>query len=68
MLQAIRSLDERTLREDLGPYLTGVEIEALWRRRKRVLNRIQETVDVMGRDKVLFDYGDPDPGVTILDE
>lgn len=68
MLQAIRSLDERTLREDLGPYLTGVEIEALWRRRKRVLNRIQETVDVMGRDKVLFDYGDPDPGVTILDQ
>ena len=68
MLQAIRSLDERTLRKDLGPYLTRVEIGALWQRRERVLDRLEELIGVQGKDQVLFDYGDPDPGVIIVEE
>lgn len=68
MLQAIQSLDERTLREDLAPYLTGVEIKALWQRRDRVLDRIEEIIGDKGKAQVLFAYGDPDPGVIILEE
>ena len=68
MLEAVRSLDERTLREDLAPYLTRVEIKALWQRRDRVLDRIEEIIGDKGKAQVLFAYGDPDPGVIILEE
>ncbi len=68
MLEAIRSLDEKTLEQDLEPYLAGVEIKALWHRRERVLARIEETVSKLGEDWVLFDYGDPDPGVSVGQE
>lgn len=65
MLEAIRSLDEKTLREELSPLLSGVEIDALWHRRERVLERIEEAIETWGRERVLFDYGDPDPGVSV---
>jgi len=68
MLEAIRSLDEKTLRQDLEPYLTAAEIKALWHRRERVLARIEETASKLGEDWVLFDYGDPDPGVSVEQE
>jgi len=68
MLQAIRSLREETVRKELAPYLTRIELKALWRRRQLVLNRIAENLATMGRDRVLFDYGDPDPGVLVWQE
>ena len=68
MLDAIRSLDEQTVRRDLAPYLTRVEIDALWRRRAQVLDRIEQNIATVGKGFVLFDYGDPDPGVSIRHE
>ncbi len=68
MLQAIRSLNEETVRKELAPLLSRVEIKALWHRRARVLKRIEQQLASKGPESVLFDYGDPDPGVTILDE
>jgi hypothetical protein len=65
MLAAIRSLDEKTLREELSPFLSAVEISALWHRRERVLERIEEAIETWGREWVLFDYGDLDPGVSV---
>lgn len=66
MLAAIRSLDEAVLLKELSPYLSRAEIKALWDRRSRVLKRVEQAIDTLGGEWVLFDYGDPDPGVTIL--
>lgn len=68
MLQALRSLDEETVKNELEPYLTRAQLGALWHRRERVLARIDEAVAVRGAHQVLFDYRDPDPGVSIREE
>ncbi len=65
MLHGLRSLDEQTVRREMAPYLTRVEINALWHRRQQVLGQIEQSNATLGKDFVLFDYGDPDPGVSI---
>lgn len=68
MLQAIRSLNEETVRKELAPLLSRVEIKALWHRRARLLERIEQQLASKGPESVLFDYGDPDPGVSVQQE
>jgi len=68
MLQAIESLNEEVISKDLAPYLTRAEIKALLRRREQLLDRIQDSIATLGKDVVLFDYGDPDPGVSVRQE
>ena len=65
MLGALRSLEAETVKEELSPYLSRGEIKALWHRRQLLLDRIEKNIAVRGEDWVLFDYGDPDPGVSI---
>ncbi len=64
--EALRALDGEQVKERLGPYLGGFEIEAVMARRDRLVELIEQKIAELGEDAVLFRYESPpedeDPG------
>ncbi len=50
----LRHLDEMTVRSRLSPYLSGMEIDAVFSRRDRLVRLIQDLIDRNGEENVLF--------------
>ena len=51
---SLRTLDKTAVRNRLSPYLSELEIEALFVRRDRLVRLIQDLIDQMGEENVLF--------------
>ena len=54
LLDAIGKLDETSLKERLGPYLTTSQIRALLERRDLILERARDRIAKFGADNVLY--------------
>ncbi len=54
LLEALTALERPTVEDTLGPWLTKREIDALWRRRGRILEFAQERVAELGERPVLY--------------
>lgn len=68
LYEAIRDLDEATVETLLSDLLAKGEIKAIFRRRVKLLEKIDARIEERGRTQVMFDYGDPDLGVQIVDD
>lgn len=68
LYEAIKSLDEAAVESELGELLAKGEIKAIFARRSRLLQKLDERIEVRGANQVLFDYGDPEPGLRILQD
>jgi len=55
----IQSLDYETVSERLEPYMGKREIEALFKRRDRIVKRLRNKIGKEGEGEVLFDYDTP---------
>lgn len=53
-LVALRSLDEKALKQRLEPWLLGVQIKDLQKRRERILERAERLIAQHGEDAVLY--------------
>ena len=49
----------------MAPYMKPKEIEALLSRRQKLVELIEKQIAERGEKKVLFNFGDPDPGVKV---
>jgi hypothetical protein len=49
----------------MTPYMKPKEIEALLSRRQKLVELIEKQIAERGEKMVLFNYGDPDPGVKV---
>lgn len=56
LLEHLRRLDEKTLREKLGPWLTKTEIHALDMRRAKIVQFFDNQVKQKGESAVLYDF------------
>jgi hypothetical protein len=56
MYQRLKSLDEAVVRERLKPYLSSFEMDALWKRRRLILERLDKLIAERGEEKVLYTY------------
>lgn len=56
MYERLKALDEEVVRERLKPYLSSFELDALLKRRKLILERIDMLIAERGEDKVLYTY------------
>lgn len=73
LYQAIRDLDHAEVQLVMRPptspkrhaLLTNDEIEALFKRREKLLELLDARIAQEGERLVLFNYGDPDPGITV---
>ena len=54
LLDNISKLDEETLKEHVGEYLTGFQIRAILKRRDLILDHAREIVSQRGEEQVLF--------------
>ena len=63
--QGIQALTEAQVTEAISPYLGSFEIKALLKRRDKLVKLINTEIKKDGEDKVLFNYGDPPPGLVI---
>ena len=54
LLENIANLDEETLKERVGNYLTGFQIRAILKRRDLILEHAREIVSQRGEERVLF--------------
>ena len=52
----LQALDEATARERLKEYLTSYELDALFKRRKMILERYAKLIAEKGEDKVLYTF------------
>ena len=68
LYEAIQNLDESAVEAELGELLSKGEIKAIFARRSELLKKIDERIATRGSNQVLFDYGDPEPGLRILDD
>jgi len=50
---------------ELSPYLGSFEIKALLKRRDKLVKLINSEIKKQGETEILFNYGDPPPGLTI---
>jgi hypothetical protein len=57
---ALRSVDDKTLRSRLEPYLESQEISKLLTRRRTLIRHIQSLIKKNGEDVVLFDLRPPE--------
>jgi len=53
-VEKVSSLDFEKIKEAVGPYLTDEEINAVLARKKLLLEEIEEIIEEMGQDKVLY--------------
>jgi hypothetical protein len=56
---ALRKLDPETVRNELSPFLTGPQIDAVLVRRDLILQRLDEEIERLGDSVVLFDVFPP---------
>ena len=56
---ALRKLDRASVEEELSPYLSRLEIDALFERRDKLVELVQSHIDEWGEDLVLFDQRPP---------
>jgi hypothetical protein len=54
----IRSLDKRAVRERLGSHLRNAEIEALLKRREKLIRAMEARIAELGEQQVLFSHED----------
>jgi len=52
----LQNLDEAAVRQRLKDYLTSYEFDALFKRRKMILDRIAKLIAEKGEDKVLYTF------------
>jgi hypothetical protein len=52
----LQNLDEATVRQRLKDYLTSYEFDALFKRRKMILDRYAKLIAEKGEDKVLYTF------------
>jgi hypothetical protein len=57
--------DDAEVEERMAPYMKPKEIEALLSRRRKLVELIEQRIAEQGEKMVLFDFGDPDPGVKV---
>ena len=62
---AINELDREQVDERLSPFLNKGEIKAIFDRRDKLVKILEDQIAARGEDRVLFDIGEPDPGVVI---
>ena len=65
---ALNSLDREKTRHRLRPYLSSVQINAMFRRLDRLIDLIEEKIEQRGSDRVLFTHGSPDDSVRVHHE
>jgi hypothetical protein len=68
LYQALRELQPEAVQERLSPLLGRYEIRALLERRDKLLEILDERIERLGEEKVLFDYGDRVPEVVVTYE
>jgi hypothetical protein len=56
MYQKLKTLDEAAVRERMSPYLSPYEIDALLKRRRLIVERLDELIAERGEAKVLYTY------------
>ncbi len=56
LLAAMRKLDKDTLKDKLGKYLNGMEIDGLLARRDKIVEIFEEKVASEGEGEVMYDY------------
>jgi hypothetical protein len=54
LYQKLKALDEARVRERLKPYLSSFEMDALLKRRKLILERLDKLIAERGEEKVLY--------------
>jgi hypothetical protein len=52
--EKLQQLDKEVAKKRLRPYLTNYEIEAIFKRRDKIVTHIQQMIAEQGEDKVLF--------------
>jgi len=55
LFESLKALDPSDVEEQVSAYLTGVEIKALFVRRDKIVDRIQQLIDEWGEIHILFD-------------
>jgi hypothetical protein len=68
LYQALRELQPEAVQERLSPLLGHYEIRALLERRDKILEILDERIERLGEEKVLFDYGERVPEVVVTYE
>ncbi|MGB5813593.1 MAG: metallophosphoesterase [Thermoanaerobaculia bacterium] len=59
---ALQNVDPKQVKSTLSPYLGGLEIKALLRRHKKLVDLLEYKIQEEGEEAVLFTYGDqPSP-------
>jgi hypothetical protein len=58
MYEKLKALDEAVVRERLKEYLSSYEINALLKRRKLILERLNKLIAEQGEEKVLYTFTD----------
>lgn len=56
LLANLRKLDKATLREKMGKYLNGMEIDGVLARRDAIVKFFEDKIKTQGQSAVLFDY------------
>ena len=54
--EKLQSLDEALVEERLSPYLESDELNALFKRKEKLIRYIQEQIEQRGEDQVLFTF------------
>lgn len=66
--EAIRGLDKSKIEQRLSSYLSAAEIRALIGRQQELIELLEQKISELGEERVLFNYGDPDPGVSVHED
>ena len=65
LYRAMKALDPKVVKKELGPYVGAFEIKALMKRRDKLIDLIEDRIKRLGEEAVLFSYGDPPRGLVI---
>ena len=70
LYEELKALDEEQVQKRMKSQklLAPGEIKALFRRRTELLEKIDDRIRERGREVVLFDYGDLEPGIEVAEE
>ena len=55
VFERLRSLDDKTLKKELGPFLSSFEIKAIAKRKKQIVATLEQRIEELGAEAVLFD-------------
>jgi hypothetical protein len=64
----LSELSRAELEERVGAYVKPGDIDALLARRDLIVEKLEKRIREVGESKVLFDWGDPNPYVEVLEE